>query len=76
MLDGLVARVAAMYEITAVEATISPDNSVSEMLFTSFARCHDAELSRETLFGRHLFPHTAHEQEVLFRIGPLAVCPD
>lgn len=74
MLDGLVSHTAATYGITTVEATISPKNAASEKLFTSFSRCHDAAISRETLFGQHLFPHTAHEPEILFRIGPLAPC--
>lgn len=71
LLDGLAARVAARQELTGLETTISPGNTASERLFTSFARRHSAALEREVLFDAGLFPDGGHDPEVLHRIGPL-----
>ncbi|MET8948754.1 diaminobutyrate acetyltransferase [Streptomyces sp. NPDC004542] len=72
LLDGLTARLGAERGITRVETTITPGNTASERLFTSYADRHGATLSREVLFGTELFPDGPHEPEVLYRIGPLA----
>ncbi|MEU9307731.1 MULTISPECIES: diaminobutyrate acetyltransferase [Streptomyces] len=72
LLDGLTARVAAERPLTAVETTITPGNTASERLFTSFADRHGATVTREVLFGAGLFPDGPHDPEVLYRIGPLA----
>ncbi|MFJ9816498.1 diaminobutyrate acetyltransferase [Streptomyces sp. NPDC101151] len=72
LLDGLTTRLAAERGITAVETTITPGNTASERLFTSFAARHGADLSREVLFPAELFPDGPHDSEVLYRIGPLA----
>lgn len=53
-----------------VEATVTPGNTASDRLFTSFARARGAELRRTPLMGADLFPGD-HEPEVLYRIGPL-----
>ncbi|MCM1972887.1 diaminobutyrate acetyltransferase [Streptomyces sp. G1] len=71
LLDGLVARVAGAYGVTGVETTITPGNTASERLFTSFAERHGAALEREVLFEAGLFPDGPHDSEVLYRIGPL-----
>ncbi|MFB6554236.1 MULTISPECIES: diaminobutyrate acetyltransferase [unclassified Streptomyces] len=71
LLDGLAARTVAERGITTVETTISPDNTASQRLFTSFAERHGARLEREVLFDTELFPDGPHEPEVLYRIGPL-----
>lgn len=73
LLDGLAARTVAEFGTTTVETTISPDNTASQRLFTSFAARHDARLEREVLFDTDLFPEGSHEPEVLYRIGPLSV---
>ncbi|MHC3468472.1 diaminobutyrate acetyltransferase [Streptomyces sp. 7R007] len=73
LLDGLVARSRGEHRITAVETTITPGNTASERLFTSFAERHGALLEREVLFDRGLFPDGPHDPEVLYRIGPLSV---
>ncbi|WP_413810238.1 diaminobutyrate acetyltransferase [Streptomyces sp. OE57] len=70
LLDGLVERVAAT-GVRGIETTITPDNTASKRLFTSFAERHEAPLEREVLFHGGLFPDGAHEPEVLYRIGPL-----
>ncbi|MFI5682836.1 diaminobutyrate acetyltransferase [Streptomyces sp. NPDC051636] len=72
LLDGLTARLAAERGITEVETTITPDNTASERLFTSYADRHGAAVSREVLFDTGLFPDGPHEPEVLYRIGPLS----
>ncbi|WP_432029672.1 diaminobutyrate acetyltransferase [Streptomyces sp. 1222.5] len=71
LLDGLTARLTAEQGITEVETTITPGNTASERLFTSFAARHGAQVDREVLFGADLFPDGPHDPEVLYRIGPL-----
>jgi L-2,4-diaminobutyric acid acetyltransferase len=71
LLDALTARLAAEHGITGLETTITPGNTASERLFTSFAERHGATVSREVLFSAGLFPDGPHDPEVLYRIGPL-----
>ncbi|MEU9394212.1 diaminobutyrate acetyltransferase [Streptomyces sp. NPDC048324] len=73
LLDGLVARCTGEHRITAIETTITPGNTASERLFTSFAERHGAEVEREVLFDTGLFPDGPHDPEVLYRIGPLSL---
>ncbi|MEU3844008.1 diaminobutyrate acetyltransferase [Streptomyces sp. NPDC028635] len=73
LLDGLTARLAAEHRITDVETTITPGNTASERLFTSFAARHGARVEREVLFDAGLFPDGPHDPEVLYRIGPLTL---
>ena len=40
-------------------------------MFEKFARLNGASISRETLFHKHEHFASRHEDEVLFRIGPL-----
>ncbi|MFJ3310233.1 diaminobutyrate acetyltransferase [Streptomyces sp. NPDC086549] len=75
LLDGLTARLGAERGITRVETTITPDNTASERLFTSYAARHGASVTREVLFDAGLFPDGPHEPEVLYRIGPLTPHP-
>ncbi|GAA2453839.1 diaminobutyrate acetyltransferase [Streptomyces glaucus] len=72
LLDGVAARTAAQHGPIAVETTVTPGNTASERLFTSFAERHGARLEREVLFGTGLFPDGPHAPEVLYRIGPLS----
>ncbi|MEU3335781.1 diaminobutyrate acetyltransferase [Streptomyces sp. NPDC002144] len=73
LLDGLVARSSATHRITDVETTITPGNTASERLFTSFAERHGAGVEREVLFTSEAFPDGPHDPEVLYRIGPLSL---
>lgn len=73
LLDALTARVAARSGITGIETTVTPDNTASDRLFTAYAARHGAALEREVLFDGPLFPDGAHQPEVLYRIGPLAL---
>ncbi|WP_225836383.1 diaminobutyrate acetyltransferase [Streptomyces sp. NK08204] len=71
LLDGLTARLVAERGIAEVETTISPGNTASERLFTSYAARHGANVSRAVLFPAGLFPDGPHDPEVLYHIGPL-----
>jgi L-2,4-diaminobutyric acid acetyltransferase len=75
MLDALAVRTGADSGVDVVETTITPDNTASHRLFTSFAARHGAEVTREVLFDAGAFPETGHEPEVLYRIGPIAARP-
>ncbi|MFF8605395.1 diaminobutyrate acetyltransferase [Streptomyces sp. NPDC015346] len=71
LLDALSARVSP----AAVEATVTPDNTASDRLFTAYAERHGLRLEREVLFDGALFPETSdpvggHLPEVLYRISP------
>ncbi|MGX4692954.1 diaminobutyrate acetyltransferase [Streptomyces sp. JNUCC 63] len=72
LLDGLTTRVAAERGLTTVETTITPGNTASERLFTSYAARHGAAVEREVLFDTGQFPDGPHDPEVLYRIGPLS----
>ncbi|KPI07060.1 L-2,4-diaminobutyric acid acetyltransferase [Actinobacteria bacterium OK074] len=72
LLDALTARVTAEHGVTAVETTITPGNTASERLFTSYARRHGASVEREVLFATGQFPDGPHDPEVLYRIGPVS----
>ena len=71
LLDALTARLGAERGLTRVETTITPGNTASERLFTSFAERHSAAVEREVLFDTEQFPDGPHDPEVLYRIGPL-----
>ncbi|MDT0432105.1 MULTISPECIES: diaminobutyrate acetyltransferase [Streptomyces] len=70
LLDALTARVSAEQGLASLETTITPDNTASDRLFTSYAQRHDVALEREVLFDGELFPEGTHLPEVLYRIGP------
>ncbi|MFJ4836549.1 diaminobutyrate acetyltransferase [Streptomyces sp. NPDC088746] len=70
LLDALTSRVASDQGLASVETTVTPDNTASDRLFTSFAQRHDVPLEREVLFEGALFPEGSHLPEVLYRIGP------
>ncbi|WP_255952661.1 diaminobutyrate acetyltransferase [Streptomyces odontomachi] len=71
LLDGLTARVSAERGLIGLETTITPGNTASERLFTSFAKRHSVPLEREVLFPAGVFPKGAeHDPEVLYRMGP------
>ncbi|MDI9889343.1 diaminobutyrate acetyltransferase [Streptomyces sp. HNM0645] len=70
LLDALTHRVVPR-GVRAVETTVTPDNTASDRLFTSYAARHGASLDREVLFDGGLFPDGGHKPEVLYRIGPI-----
>jgi L-2,4-diaminobutyric acid acetyltransferase len=76
MLDGLAARTAREVGIDGIETTVTPDNTPSNRLFTSFAERHGAATEKEVLFHAGVFPESGHEPEVLYRIGPVTSLTD
>ncbi|MER6998399.1 diaminobutyrate acetyltransferase [Streptomyces sp. NPDC000410] len=72
LLDALTHRVGAAHGIRSIETTVTPDNTASDRLFTSYAERRGASLEREVLFDGGLFPDGGHQPEVLYRIGPIA----
>lgn len=71
LLDALTARLADR-GVHTLETTVTPDNTASDRLFTSFAERRGAALEREVLFDGRLFPEGTHAPEVLYRIRPVA----
>ncbi|WP_410655704.1 diaminobutyrate acetyltransferase [Amycolatopsis sp. lyj-112] len=73
LLDELFQRLVAQ-GVRYLETTITPDNEASIRLFASFAKRWDATLERRDLFSAADFPAEdgTHEQEDLYRIGPLS----
>lgn len=63
MLDTLTERLRP----AAVEATVTPSNRASDVLFRSFARRHSATVTTHPCFDSSHFPG-AHEPEHLYRI--------
>ncbi|MDX1650466.1 MAG: diaminobutyrate acetyltransferase [Myxococcota bacterium] len=54
-----------------LEATVTPSNEPSAALFRGVARRLEAPCEERTYFDKDLFPPgDAHEDEVLFRVGP------
>jgi L-2,4-diaminobutyric acid acetyltransferase len=76
MLDGLAARTAQELGVDGIETTVTPDNTPSNRLFTSFAERHGARTEKEVLFDAGVFPESGHEPEVLYRIGPVTSLKD
>lgn len=72
LLDALTTKVTDERGVREVETTITPDNTASDRLFTSYAKRHRAPLAREVLFDGGLFPEGTHQPEVLYRIGPFS----
>lgn len=72
LLDTLTAKVTGGQGVREIETTVTPDNTASDRLFTSYAERHGAPLAREVLFDGPLFPEGTHQPEVLYRIGPFS----
>jgi L-2,4-diaminobutyric acid acetyltransferase len=70
LLDELVARTADD-GVRYLEATVTPSNAPSTRLFTALAQRRDTDLHISPLFDASDFPGEGHEDEHLFRIGPL-----
>jgi len=54
-----------------IDTTISPSNIASQNLFKSLAKELNAPIQRQKLFDQTLFGKDAHEDEDLYRIGPI-----
>lgn len=74
LLDTLVDRCRADWGAKFLEATVTPSNMASRMLFTKFARDRPAGMHESVAFSSSSFPleeGEPHEDEVCLRIGPI-----
>lgn len=58
-------------DIAYVEATVSPSNIPSQHLFLGLAKKLDTKCSISNYFLSIDFPRTGHENEMLYKIGPM-----
>lgn len=70
LLDALLDRTADA-GVRYLEATVTPSNEPSRRLFSGVAARRRAEITIAPLFDTDHFPEAGHEEEHLFRIGPL-----
>ena len=70
MLAHLLARPAAR-NARYLETTVSPSNIASTRLFEGLARDLGTDCVKAPLFEREDFGAEVHEEEVLYRVGPL-----
>ena len=71
MLLALTARVAAADGVRFIETTISPDNAASQALFLKAFNQLGISHSTSVLFSSQQHFSGLHEDEVLYRAGPL-----
>lgn len=69
MLHGLLRRLRD--DVRYLEASVTPSNEASQRTFRSIARDLRTHCSEEILFPGDRFHGPSHEDEVLFRIGPI-----
>ena len=69
MLHGLIQRLSP--RIHYLEATVTPSNEASMRTFRKIARDLDTNVTEEVLFPGNRFHGPSHEDEVMFRIGPI-----
>lgn len=62
----------ACANIRFLEATVTPSNQASQALFKGFARKQQVECVVTPCFSAELFPTNDHEEELLYRIGPIS----
>lgn len=65
----------ACRNVRSIETTVSPSNTSSSAMFRKFARRVHAQISITEGFPNHLFASKTHEDEKLWRIGPLRRVP-
>lgn len=75
MLDELFQR-RACRNVRFLETTVSPENTASQALFRRWAARRGAACTEETLFSAAHFGGANHEDEILFRIGPIRTTED
>jgi len=61
----------ACKKIHYLETTVSPGNGPSQALFRGLAKRLKTTCSERLLFSREHFGGADHEEEMLFRIGPM-----
>lgn len=70
MLLSLIQRDACR-SVNYLETTIGPSNQSSQRLFEGLAQRLNVPCEQSSLFAADLFEDQEHEEEVLFRIGPI-----
>lgn len=70
MLRYILASEACRY-VRYLETTVSPSNTASRALFHRLAERLETDCAERTLFARDQFGGPDHEDEILFRIGPI-----
>lgn len=76
LLDRVVDRAMEEFDVAFLEATVTPSNTASRMLFTRFAVDRSAQIRESLAFSSSDFPPAeakgdSHEDEIRLRIGPL-----
>ncbi len=56
--------------INFIETTISPSNIPSKKLFLKLAKILETQVEEKNCFSKELFGGEAHEDEILYRVGP------
>lgn len=56
--------------VSYLETTVTPSNVASEALFNSLAKTLNTSCEKRVLFSKEDFGESAHDDEVLYRIGP------
>lgn len=70
-----VLRRPGLANIRHLETTVGPDNQPSRHTFLALAADLGGHLTEQPFFGKHLFGHADHDDEMLLRIGPFASIP-
>ncbi|WP_273717057.1 diaminobutyrate acetyltransferase [Alkalihalobacillus pseudalcaliphilus] len=58
-------------KIEFVEATVTPSNGASQALFKKLAQTYETNCDITPYYQEDLFPGEHHEEELMFKIGPL-----
>jgi len=59
-----------LQKVRYLETTVTPSNQASNTFFKAFATGVGAPYQTSEIFGAQLFGNSAHEAEILYRIGP------
>jgi L-2,4-diaminobutyric acid acetyltransferase len=74
MLHHLLCR-PGLAHVRHLETTVGPDNHASRRTFTCLAADLGAHAAEQPFFGKQLFGHADHDDEMLLKIGPFASTP-
>lgn len=70
MLEAILQR-GGMEAVTYLETTVTPPNRPSRAMFRNLAQSRNTHCEETPYFAKELFDDEGHEEEWLFRIGPL-----
>lgn len=69
MLEAILER-EALAGVSFIQTTISPGNEASQAVFRKLANKRDTHIRSEMLFGKDTHFNGAHDDELLFTVGP------